>query len=159
MILSLGISSQLSGIHQPTTYLGFMDYRRIGDVEEGQVGVMAATNDQNMRAQEPPYDASTPLLSTTISNGDDGGRAEQQGTDNSELQERSPKSFLQGLSLFLVSMLPLIIIIGAWIYLSKTDKDPLGFSFISFMLLMSLFYSALAIVLLVCIDTLYTIKP
>jgi hypothetical protein len=137
-----------------------MDYGRTDDIEDArlaQAGVVAVANDQNMRAQETPYGTSTPLLSTSISNGDGGGPAEQQGTNSSELQSL-PHALLKGLFLFFIGMLPFIIIMASWIYLITSEIDPLGFSFLSFLLLVSLAVSAIAIALLVCIAILYIIK-
>jgi hypothetical protein len=137
-----------------------MDYGRTDGIEDArlaQTGVVAAANDQNMRAQEMRYGTSTPFLSTSISNGDDSSPAEQQGTNSSELQP-IPHALLKALFLFFIGMLPFIIIITSWIYLITSEIDPLGFSLLSFLLLVSLAVSVIAIALLVCIAILYIIK-
>lgn len=137
-----------------------MDYGRTGDIEDArlaQAGVVTAGNEHNLCAQEAPYGSSTPLLSTSIPNGDDSGPAEQQDTSSSEPQP-IPHALAKGLFLFFISMLPFIIIMASWIYLETSEIDPLGFSFLSFLLIFSLAVSGIAIALLVRIAIPYIVK-
>jgi hypothetical protein len=137
-----------------------MDYGRTGDIEDArlaQAGVAAAGNEHNLRAEEALFGTSTSLLSTSISNGDDSGPAEQQDTSSSEPQP-IPHALAKGLFLFFISLLPFIIILASWIYLVTSDIDPLGLSFLSFLLIFSLAVSAITIALLVRIAIPYIIK-
>jgi hypothetical protein len=135
-----------------------MDYRHTGDIEDierarlAQAGVTSAANDY----VPPSYNSTTPLLSTSIPNGGGEDPAQQQTTSSSE-EEPPFLGVWPALILFFFMMLPLFIIIGSWPALIVTGVDPLGFSFLAFLLLFSLVPSAIGILILVRVSAPYVV--
>lgn len=85
----------------------------------------------------PSYDSSPLLLND--------------GNDKPLLPEEHLPPLWVRLIFFAIMMIPFIIIPGSCVVLIVTDVDPLGFSFLAFLLLFSLVPSLLAITLLVSI--------
>lgn len=141
-----------------------MDHGHTGDVEKvdresarpAQAGVKAAVDDDVLEQETlhapPSYDPSTHLLGSSMPNGDDGDPSQQRATSSSE-EDRRPFPTWVAIILLVISQSPLVIIIGSVVALQASGMDPLGFSFLAFLLLFSLVFSAFAIVLLVRIST------
>jgi hypothetical protein len=139
-----------------------MDYGHTSDIEESalaaQAGAKMAVND-HMPTQEtlyapPLYDSSMPLLGTVMPNGDGGEQSQQRATSSSEEEPPPPPNALRnGLILLAILLLPFFIIIGSMVALMVSEIDPLGFSFLAFLLLFSLVLSALTTLFLVRIST------
>lgn len=120
-----------------------MDYHHAGDIEGaetarlGQAGVTPAA-----------YDFSAPLLTTSIATGGE-GEASRLLSENNNEEPPTPLPPVPATILFIVMFLPLIIILGSLSALALSKQDPLGFSFLAFLLLVSLAPCGLGIALLV----------
>jgi hypothetical protein len=135
-----------------------MDRKRTGDtdqvdIELAQGAVNTDANDQCL-AQEalppPSYDASEPLLATSAADGEDGEPSQQPATASSK--EEPPFLPVWLAVIFVVLTIgPFVAPIGLMVFLSTSGRDPLGFSFLAYLMAFALLISVVLVTVTVCI--------
>ena len=132
-----------------------MDYRHTGDIDHvesarlAQAGVTPAVNGDMLTPEtRQSYESSTPLLSTLTPNSNDVEASQPQAPSSSD-EEPPFIGIWPAVIVFVAVMLPPFIVILSFPILIGSGKDPLGFSFLAFLLLFSLVPCGLGIVFLV----------
>ncbi|KAH7228390.1 hypothetical protein B0J15DRAFT_506599 [Fusarium solani] len=119
-----------------------MDYQHTGDIESAETARLAQAG-----VTPTANDSSTPLLTTSILTSGEVEASQPLPTNNKE-EPPTPLPPVPATILFIVMFLPFIIILGSLPALALSKQDPLGFSFLAFLLLFSLVPCGLGIAFL-----------
>jgi hypothetical protein len=137
-----------------------MDRKRTGDtgqvdIELAQGVVNTDVNDQSLaqdalHSPPPSYDASEPLLATSAADDEDGEPSQQPATASSK-EERPFLPVWLAVIFVVLTIGPFVAPIGIMAFLSTSGRDPLGFSFLSYLMTFALLISVVLVSVTVCI--------